>query len=463
MGGGFEHCLIEEGEAVGVCDHKGLFPLLDLEWAGFGAVFMFTWFACMGGVSGGGIMVPISVFFFKFDSKNAIALSNFSICLGSILRFIMFSSKPHPLKNGKGLLVDQNLAAIMLPMIISGVSFGIILNIMMPELVISALYATLLTYFGFGLFNKGLDLYRKETEQRVERRLELVKMASSVSKEGGAAELRRQPDFVQVSPDVEAAAPKEEKQTTLEKETKLQKLIEAESTNFQWKKLGLNWCMIIMLTVVSLLRGSGNPLESLIGTSRCDDTDWILFMLLQVICVLMTIGGVIVVKKEYSEKVECGYEFAKGDLQATPKNLVVLVIASFFGAMACAFCGIGPAQIFCPFLVMIGTEAQVATATSMYIAMYCTLSATIQLIIFYKINLEYALYINLLTLAGSIPGIFFQQYAVRKTGRVSTQVFFLSAVILVAILSVTTLNIPQILHQRELGENLLKISDYCNV
>lgn len=216
MGGGFEHCIIEEGEAVGVCEHKGLFPLLGLEWAGFCAVFMFTWFACMGGVSGGGIMVPISVFFFKFDSKNAIALSNFSICLGSILRFILFSSKPHPLKNGKGLLVDQNLAAIMLPMIISGVSFGIILNIMMPELVISALYAVLLTYFGFGLFNKGLDLYGKETQERVQARLELVKMASSAANEGGLTETKVQPDFVRVFPDGEEDAPKVEKQTTLE-------------------------------------------------------------------------------------------------------------------------------------------------------------------------------------------------------------------------------------------------------
>ena len=97
LAGGFETCV------SGSCQHKSLWPMLQSEYWGMIAVFAALWFANMGGISGGGIVVPIAIGFFKFDPKNAIALSNFSICIGSILRFLLNAKKSHPLKNGKGL------------------------------------------------------------------------------------------------------------------------------------------------------------------------------------------------------------------------------------------------------------------------------------------------------------------------------------------------------------------------
>jgi hypothetical protein len=64
-----------------------------------------------------------------------------------------------------------------------------------------------------------------------------------------------------------------------------------------------------------------------------------------------------VVKSEYKLKKEVGYRFIPGDLQASSKNLAILVSISFFGALLAAFCGIGPGLLFCPILVMIGIEA----------------------------------------------------------------------------------------------------------
>ena len=191
MEGGFEICLIEDGQDAGVCQHKKLFPLLEWELQGMFAVFVFLWFANVGGVSGGGIVVPICIMFFKFDPKDAIALSNFSICLASILRYLLMSQKPHPLKNGKGLLVDQNLAVIMLPMIISGVSFGVILNIVMSEIIISSLYTSTLLFLNIGLFRKGLNLYKMETA--VKERLKARALTKMVEQRIQKIELAKQP------------------------------------------------------------------------------------------------------------------------------------------------------------------------------------------------------------------------------------------------------------------------------
>jgi uncharacterized membrane protein YfcA len=56
--------------------------------------------------------------------------------------------KHHPLKNGKGLLIDMNLGIIMLPMVVSGVSVGVIANIHLPNIVIIACYALFLVLIG---------------------------------------------------------------------------------------------------------------------------------------------------------------------------------------------------------------------------------------------------------------------------------------------------------------------------
>mmetsp|Transcript_5667 Transcript_5667/g.8973 ORF Transcript_5667/g.8973 Transcript_5667/m.8973 type:complete len:175 (-) Transcript_5667:7-531(-) len=173
--------------------------------------------------------------------------------------------------------------------------------------------------------------------------------------------------------------------------------------------------------------------------------------------------GVLNVKKEYHEKVECGYEFSPGDLEATPRKLVIMLLVSFFGAFCSAFCGIGPGNIFCPVLVMIGIQAQVATATGMYITMFTTLSATIQVIIFKKIYLVYAAYILLMTALSTVPGIFFQGYLVRTTGHVSYQVLVLATIMYIAMFSVAGFTIPDAIHRADEGEELFEFYKYCDV
>ena len=116
----------------------------------------------MGGLGGGGIVLPICLLFFKFDPKNSIALSNFSIFLASVLIYFLNSGKAHPLKKGKGIIVDMNLAIIMLPMIISGVQVGVIFNILLPNVVILVFYDILLVYVFYNLVKKIRAIQAKE-------------------------------------------------------------------------------------------------------------------------------------------------------------------------------------------------------------------------------------------------------------------------------------------------------------
>ena len=114
-----------------------------------------------------------------------------------------------------------------------------------------------------------------------------------------------------------------------------------------------------------------------------------------------------------------GYLLAQGDLEINRSNLLSIFKVGFLGSLSAAFGGIGPAMIYSPALVILGMEAQVATATAGYIAMFTTFISTFSAVLNKRIQMDYAVYVLAMTLMGSFPGLFFQQYLVHKYKRVS--------------------------------------------
>jgi uncharacterized membrane protein YfcA len=81
-----------------------------------------------------------------------------------LVRYFINSNKPHPLKNGKGLLVDINVMVIMLPMIVIGVSLGVIANIASPDPVIIGALCLITLISSISLSIKLRALLLKENE-----------------------------------------------------------------------------------------------------------------------------------------------------------------------------------------------------------------------------------------------------------------------------------------------------------
>ena len=138
--------------------------MLELELWGLIFVSIVLFYTSLGGISGGGLCVPVFLAFMRFDAKQAIGLSNASICIGGLLRVFYFANEPHPLKNGKGLLIDHNLAVLGLPLIIMGVSFGVLLNIIVPNVFIVGFFVCMCLYLSYGLTKKAFNIYSKENE-----------------------------------------------------------------------------------------------------------------------------------------------------------------------------------------------------------------------------------------------------------------------------------------------------------
>ena len=116
-------------------------------WGSF-VTFLILLTSNMGGLGGGGAVIPVCMVFFGFDTKQSIAQSNASIFVASLARYIFNFNKTHPYKDGRGVLVDYNITSLMLPMITVGATVGVIFNAILPSVIIAVLLSLLLIFVG---------------------------------------------------------------------------------------------------------------------------------------------------------------------------------------------------------------------------------------------------------------------------------------------------------------------------
>ena len=101
-------------------------------------------------MGGGGVLIMFLRVLFNFSVKDAIIISNATIAISGLIRYVLNFRKNHPLKvdtygQPAGLLVDYNVCVVMLPMAVVGSALGAILSLILPEpITISILMASLI-------------------------------------------------------------------------------------------------------------------------------------------------------------------------------------------------------------------------------------------------------------------------------------------------------------------------------
>ena len=82
----YENCNTELAEPL--CRHKSLNPINIIELVACLVTIVALFYSNCGGLGGGGIMIPVTLYLFGFDLKSAIALSNSSVAVASIIRYL---------------------------------------------------------------------------------------------------------------------------------------------------------------------------------------------------------------------------------------------------------------------------------------------------------------------------------------------------------------------------------------
>ena len=195
--------------------------------------------------------------------------------------------------------------------------------------------------------------------------------------------------------------------------------------------------MLLVMVVCMMLRGPGNE-KSLIGVQACDTPDFLFLILIFVAAIFLTFIAVKNAQEEYQVKLAVGYTFVEGDQEFTGGIIAKLITIGFFGAFLSASVGLGPGSVFNPVMVQLNMHYAVASSTGMYLTMFTALAATINMLIFKRIDVQYMVVIAVLTILGSIPGIFMQSYIRDKSGgRTQFSVAILISVLVIIAVTVT--------------------------
>ena len=144
-----------------MCRHKNIFPFLTEEIAGIIILPILLGISNIGGIGGGGLIIPVSIALFGFSTREAIAVSNATIFGGSIVRFFLFSiHERHPNKNTT--IINYTVANVMMPVVLTGSYFGAVLNIVVPEPFLGITMTLLLIYLTYTTTKRGIKMHREE-------------------------------------------------------------------------------------------------------------------------------------------------------------------------------------------------------------------------------------------------------------------------------------------------------------
>ncbi|WZZ40933.1 hypothetical protein YC2023_037192 [Brassica napus] len=133
----------------------------------FGAAF-----GSVGGVGGGGIFVPMLSLIIGFDPKSATAMSKCMIMGASVSTVYYNLRLRHPTLDMP--IIDYDLALLIQPMLMLGISVGVAFNVMFPDWMVTVLLIILFLGTSTKAFLKGCETWNKETIEKMEaaKRLE---------------------------------------------------------------------------------------------------------------------------------------------------------------------------------------------------------------------------------------------------------------------------------------------------
>ena len=114
-------------------------------------------------------MIPIIMALFMFTTKEAIAISGFTILCGAVARFIMTVNQKHPEKDAT--VIDYGIVIVMMPLVLVGSFVGVLVNLTLPGLVLSLMLTIILVALTLQSWYKAHQIYAKETKQLIERQM----------------------------------------------------------------------------------------------------------------------------------------------------------------------------------------------------------------------------------------------------------------------------------------------------
>jgi len=146
------------------CMHKDLFPMTGKEWVGTFVFSLIMLLSNVAGIGGGGVAIPLAMYFFNLSMKPAVAVSSFSIMASTVARFFYNFGERHPEKEGC-VSIDYGMTNVMMPLTLIGSMIGAYFYKSFPDLILIIILTILLLIFTLDSARKYVNMRAKENER----------------------------------------------------------------------------------------------------------------------------------------------------------------------------------------------------------------------------------------------------------------------------------------------------------
>ncbi|URE20719.1 hypothetical protein MUK42_13140 [Musa troglodytarum] len=396
-----------------------VWPPLEFGWqivVGTMVGFFGAAFGSVGGVGGGGIFVPMLSLIVGFDPKSSTAISKCMI-MGAAGSTVYFNLKlRHQILDVP--LIDYDLAVLIQPMLMLGISIGVIFNVIFPDWMVTILLIVLFLGTSTKAFMKGVDTWKKETMLKKDAYKCLVT-------NGGGSEDVEYKSLPMGPSDIDRKGV----EMTAESEVPVLQ-------NVSWKELGLLVFVWVLFLVLQVTKNH---------TVTCSTWYWILNFLQIPVSVAVTLHEAISLYK--GERVIA----SRGDEGTNWKvsQLFVFCLSGIIAGIVGGLLGLGGGFILGPLFLELGIPPQVSSATATF-AM--TFSSSLSVVEYYLLNrfpVPYAVYFIFVATVAAFVG----QHVVRRLviliGRASLIIFILASMIFISAISLGGVGIVNMIEKIE--------------
>ena len=117
----------------------------------------------VGGIGGGGVAIPLAMYFFNLSFKPAIAISSFAIMMSTLGRFFYNFGERHPDKPTTT-SIDYGMTNVMMPLTLIGSLIGAYFYKAFPDLILLIILTLLLAILCWESIKKFKSMRKKEDE-----------------------------------------------------------------------------------------------------------------------------------------------------------------------------------------------------------------------------------------------------------------------------------------------------------
>ncbi|XP_026411129.1 sulfite exporter TauE/SafE family protein 3-like [Papaver somniferum] len=353
----------------------------------------------IGGGGGGGIFVPMLIFIIGFDHGSSAPISKCMVAGAAVTTVYYNLKRRHPTLEMP--VMDYNLALLIQPMLMLGISIGVSLRLVFPDWIVTILLVILVIGPLTMAILKGIPIWKKETilKKDVVKCLEY----GTVGEESG-----NKP----VSSSSSGGTPM--------KTNSVVPIFE----NVYWNEL------VILIFI------------------------WMAFLLLQIAKIPVSVGGSLYQADSLYKGKKVIALMGVGGMKWKKHQLIIYCLTGLLSGMVGELLRLGSSFILVPFFLELGIAPQVSSATATFIVMF---SASLSAIEFYYLTpfpIPYALYFLSVAATGGFLGQHVGRKMVTLLGRPSVIIFVVVFNIFVCTILLGGVGIVDAIEKIELNQYL---------